>query len=61
VCGIIIWILVQSFFNIGAMVGLMPLTGVPLPLVSHGGTALMIALAGFGIVLNVSKHRITNN
>lgn len=56
VSGIIIWLVIQSFLNIGAMVGLMPLTGVPLPFVSHGGTALMIAMAAVGIVINVSKQ-----
>ena len=56
VAGIITWFLVQSFFNIGAMVGLMPITGVPLPFVSHGGTALMIAMAAVGIIMNVSKQ-----
>lgn len=55
VAGIIIWFMVQSFLNIGAMVGLLPLTGVPLPFVSHGGSALMMAMAAVGIVINVSK------
>jgi cell division protein FtsW len=54
--GIVIWFLSQSFFNIGAMVGILPLTGLPLPFVSHGGTALMTALAGAGMLLNVSKY-----
>ncbi len=56
VAGIMIWFAWQSFLNIGAMVGALPLTGVPLPFVSHGGTALAMALAGAGIVTNVSKH-----
>lgn len=56
VSGITIWFMVQSFFNIGAIVGLMPLTGLPLPFVSHGGTALMITMAALGIIINVSKH-----
>ena len=56
VSGIIIWFITQSFLNISAMVGVLPLTGVPLPFVSHGGTALMIALAGVGILANVSKQ-----
>ncbi len=56
VAGIATWIAVQSFLNIGAIVGLLPLTGVPLPFVSHGGTALMTALAGIGIVLNYSRR-----
>lgn len=54
--GITCWIMIQSFVNIGAMVGLMPLTGVPLPLVSYGGTAMMINLASLGILLNISKY-----
>lgn len=56
VAGIATWIAVQSFLNIGAIVGLLPLTGVPLPFVSHGGTALMTLLAGVGIVLNYSRR-----
>ncbi|MBU2542599.1 putative lipid II flippase FtsW [Patescibacteria group bacterium] len=55
VSGIIIWFVVQSFMNISAMVGTMPLTGVPLPFISHGGTALAIAMGAVGIVVRVSK------
>lgn len=54
--GIMSWIMVQSIFNIGAMVGILPLTGLPLPFVSHGGTALMVGMAAMGIVANISKH-----
>jgi len=56
VSGMMSWLFIQSFLNIGAMVGLLPLTGVPLPFVSHGGSALLIGLAGMGIVVSVSKH-----
>ncbi len=56
VTGIMIWFISQAFLNIAAMVGLMPLTGVPLPFVSHGGTALAIAMSAVGVVLSVSKH-----
>jgi len=56
VSGIILWLGFQSFLNMGAMVGIMPLTGVPLPFVSHGGTALMVAMAAVGIVVNVSRR-----
>lgn len=56
VVGVLSWFIAQSFFNVGAMIGLLPLTGVPLPLVSHGGTALLATLAAVGVVLNVSKH-----
>lgn len=45
-----------AFINISAMLGLMPLTGVPLPFISHGGTALVIILAASGILLNISSH-----
>ncbi|MBT3816767.1 MAG: putative lipid II flippase FtsW [Candidatus Magasanikbacteria bacterium] len=57
VAGIILWFMVQSTMNIGAMVRLLPLTGVPLPFVSHGGTAFAIACAGIGIIANISKQK----
>jgi len=56
VVGIITWLGWQSFLNIGAMVGVLPLTGVPLPFVSHGGSALMTVLAAVGIITNISKE-----
>jgi cell division protein FtsW len=59
VIGIITHITTQSFINIGAMLGVLPLTGVPLVFVSHGGTAMLLALAEVGIVLNISKSQKT--
>lgn len=56
VLGIGIWIIGQAFLNMAAISGLAPLTGVPLPFISYGGTALMTILAGMGIVLNVAKR-----
>jgi len=56
VIGIMSWILIQAFVNIGAMVGLLPLTGVPLPFVSYGGTAMAVLLAACGIVTNISRQ-----
>lgn len=53
--GIVILIVSQSFANIAAMLGLIPLTGVPLVFVSHGGTALLFAFLEVGILLNISK------
>jgi cell division protein FtsW len=53
--GIVSIILIQTTLNIGSMLGMLPLTGVPLPLVSHGGTALMVALFELGVLLNISK------
>jgi len=55
--GITSWIIVQSFVNIGAMIGIVPLTGIPLPFISYGGSALAIELAATGILLNISKNR----
>ncbi len=57
VVGIATLIIVQSLFNIAAMLGVVPLSGLPLIFVSHGGTALASTLAGLGIVLNVSRYR----
>lgn len=54
--GIISWITFQAIINIAAIIGLIPLTGVPLPFVSYGGTALLFALIGMGIVVNVSRQ-----
>lgn len=55
--GIITLIISQSFINIGSMLGVLPLTGIPLIFVSHGGTAMLFALAEVGIVLNISKSQ----
>lgn len=55
--GIVILIGAQAFWNISAMLGVVPLSGLPLVFVSHGGTALLIALFSVGIVLNISKYQ----
>lgn len=57
VVGFITLIVAQAFLNIGAMLGIAPLSGLPLPFISHGGTSLLATLAALGIVLNVSKFR----
>jgi len=56
VTGIIAWIVLQAFMNIAALSSLIPLTGIPLPFISYGGSSLIITLAAVGIVLNVSKQ-----
>ena len=53
--GIVILITAQSFLNIGAMLALVPLSGLPLVFVSHGGSALFVSLAAAGILLSVSR------
>ena len=55
VSGIVILITVQTFMHIASVTGVFPLTGVPLPFMSHGGTSLMIYLMATGIVMNISK------
>lgn len=56
--GIIAWIGGQIFINISSMVALTPLTGIPLPFFSFGGTSLVMILIGCGILLNISKYQI---
>lgn len=58
VVGFMTLIILQAFLNIGAMIGVAPVSGLPLPFISHGGTALLATLTMVGIVLNVSKHRV---
>ena len=50
------WIITQAFANIAAISGLIPLTGIPLPFISYGGTSLVFLMAGVGILLNISRH-----
>jgi len=57
VTGLTLIITLSAFLNIGAMLGVLPLTGLPLPFISHGGTALFTALASVGIILNVAANR----
>ncbi|HEX9682726.1 MAG TPA: putative lipid II flippase FtsW [Acidimicrobiales bacterium] len=54
--GITTWIVVQAFVNIGAVIGVMPITGVPLPYVSFGGTSLVTMMATTGILLNIARQ-----
>lgn len=56
VSGITIILIIQFFMNIAAITQFMPLTGVPMPFISYGGSALVSALFGVGVILNVSSH-----
>jgi cell division protein FtsW len=56
--GITGWIGVQALINIGAIIGLVPLTGVPLPFISYGGSALLAICGAVGVLLNISKQRL---
>jgi len=57
VIGFISIITAQSFMNIASIIGVFPLTGVPLVFISQGGTALLLSLGMIGIILNISRYR----
>jgi cell division protein FtsW len=59
IIGIVIMIISQAFVNIGAMLGVVPLSGITLPFVSHGGTSLLVTLAEVGIILSISRTQKT--
>lgn len=50
------WLSVQAFINVGAVVGLLPITGIPLPLVSFGGSALLCTMVAIGMLLSFARH-----
>jgi cell division protein FtsW len=56
--GIISLISAQVLINVGAIIGVMPLTGIPLSFISHGGSALMFTMIEAGILLNISKQNV---
>ena len=55
-CGITTWLLAQAFVNIMVVTALMPVTGIPLPFISAGGSALTINLAAIGVLLSISRE-----
>jgi cell division protein FtsW len=59
--GITAWLTGQAVINIGAVVGLLPITGVPLPFVSFGGSSLVIAMFGAGMLANIAKSPLGSN
>lgn len=54
--GVTIWITSQAVINIGAVVGVLPVTGIPLPFISFGGSSLVVTMAAFGILLNIAAQ-----
>jgi rod shape determining protein RodA len=48
----------SAFVNMGMVMGLLPVVGIPLPLVSYGGSAMVTFLAGFGLLMSIASHRI---
>jgi cell division protein FtsW len=55
--GVTTWLASQAIVNIGGVTGVLPITGVPLPFVSFGGTALVMALVGIGVLISVARHQ----
>jgi cell division protein FtsW len=54
--GITTLIVVQAFVNMSVVLGLLPTKGIPLPLVSSGGSSLLVSMLGIGVLLNISQH-----
>lgn len=54
--GISVWLSCQAFFNMAANVGIIPLTGIPLPFLTYGGSSTMVTMIAFGLLLNVSRY-----
>ena len=54
--GLTTMIAVQAFVNMSVVLGLLPTKGIPLPLVSNGGSSLLVSLLGIGMLLNISQH-----
>lgn len=53
--GVLVWIVGQAFVNIGVVIGILPVLGVPLPLISAGGTALVACLIAIGVVISIAR------
>lgn len=56
VAGVLAWLATQTVINIGAMIGLLPLKGITLPLISYGGTSLVFVMVALGLVFNISHY-----
>ena len=56
--GIVAWLSFQALINVGGVVAVLPITGVPLPFVSSGGNAMIVSLAAVGILVNISRTRV---
>lgn len=59
--GLVMTFFLSSFVNIGMVMGVLPVVGIPLPLISYGGTAMVTFLAGFGILMSIRSNKILFN
>ena len=57
IIGVMAMLLFHVYENIGMCIGVMPITGIPLPFISYGGTNLVVNMAGIGLVLNVTQYK----
>lgn len=57
--GITAWLAIQTILNLGAMVGIFPLTGITLPLISYGGSSILVLSLAIGILLSISRHAVS--
>ncbi len=55
--GLVTSFAIQVLFNLAVVTAILPVTGVPLPLISYGGSSLLINMASLGILLNISRYR----
>jgi cell division protein FtsW len=53
---IVAWIGVETVINVGAVIGLLPVTGIPLPFISYGGSSLVLTMAGAGVLVSIARH-----
>jgi cell division protein FtsW len=54
--GLVAWVAAETVINVGAVVGVLPVTGIPLPFISFGGSSLVITMAGAGLLVNVARR-----
>jgi cell division protein FtsW len=54
--GLVAWVASETLINVGAVVGLLPVTGIPLPFISFGGSSLVITMVAAGILINIARH-----
>jgi cell division protein FtsW len=54
--GLVAWLATETLINVGAVVGVLPVTGIPLPFISYGGSSLVITLVAAGILVNIARH-----
>jgi cell division protein FtsW len=54
--GLVAWVGAETLINVGAVVGVLPVTGIPLPFISFGGSSLVITMAAAGVLVNVARQ-----